>query len=204
MTLLNWQRCIEQIVLANQQEKILGLTSARRGAGVSQISRLTAMTIATTGAKTLLVNMSEPGSLVVRYDNTSPMAKDLREHIVSTEHGYDLLAGRHDVVRLAFARLPRLREMLLNEFTDYKHVVIDLPPILEALGGGFNTITAAAICDRLLLVCALGRERRSEVVGVVSLLRSSGIALSGVVSNEHSRPNPRKQRAQENAQRMRR
>jgi Mrp family chromosome partitioning ATPase len=204
MKLMNWQRCIEQIVLANQQEKLLGFTSARRGAGVSLTSRLTAMTIASAGTKTLLVDMSDPGSLVVRHDNRPPLAKDLREHIVSTEHGYDLLPGRHDVERLAFARLPRLREMLLTEFMDYKQVVIDLPPILEALGGGFNTITAAAICDRLLLVCTVGTERRSEVVGVVSLLRSSGITLSGVVSNEHSQPASRKQRSQKNTQRVQR
>ncbi len=186
MTILNWQRSVEQIALSNERHRTIGFTSVRGGAGVSVISRLVAKTFAKGGSGTLLVDMS--GSHAAPSFGAQPVSTaTLRGCIVKSQHDYDLLPGTVVEEHRACANLLKLRETLLHDFSDYKHVVLDLPPIHEGNSGSLNTVAAAAICDRLFLVCAIGQDRQGEVSEVLSVLRGSGVALAGLVSNEYMR-----------------
>lgn len=192
----NWQRSIEQIVLTatNQRNRVLGLTSLNRGAGVSMICRHLARTFASSGNSALLIDMSwAQATSGIAVAASSAM---FRETIVSSGHGYDVLSvGGEGAGSAVFGNLPRFREMLRTDFADYDRFVIDMPPILETAEAGFSTVAAAAMCDRLMLVCAVGVDKRSEVSSVVSMLKGAGVALSGIISNEYARVDAREQLA---------
>lgn len=187
MSSQNWKRSIEQIALTNARHRVLGLTSARRKSGVSLMCRLIARTLASSGTKTLLVDMSAPNPTAADADGMPLTAGALRGCIVPTAYQFDLLSGVENEEQRAFANLPRLRELLLNDLSDYQHVVLDLPPMLESDIGVFNKLAAAALCDRLLLVCAIGKDKQAEITEVAGLLRGAGVALSGIISNERDR-----------------
>jgi Mrp family chromosome partitioning ATPase len=190
MTILNWQRSVEQIALSNERYRTIGFTSVRGGAGVSVISRLLAKAYANNGSATLLVDMS--GSYAAQSVGVqSASSATLRGCIVKSQHEFDLLSGTVLEDHRACANLQKLRETLLHDFQDYKHVVLDLPPIHEINDGSLNTVAAAAICDRLFLVCAIGQDCQSEVSEVLSILRDSGVPLAGIVSNEYMRVDAR-------------
>jgi Mrp family chromosome partitioning ATPase len=194
MTLVNWQRSIEQIMLSSTDSKtrVLGLTSVRRGAGLSLVCRQLARTVAAAEFKTLLVDMSKPRGGVAVDTTRSPAPTEVRTSIVPSGDGYDVLRGRAgDEWRSLFGSLPRLRETLGTDLEDYTRIVLDMPPIIDDLDTGINSIALAAICDRLLLVCAVGRDTRSELSKSVALLRGAGITLSGIVSNEQLQVDPR-------------
>ena len=183
MTIANWQRSIEQIALRNRRYRILGLTSARRGAGVSVISRLLARTLATSGSNTILVDLSHPQGGAAPEISAAPVGS-LRAFITPSAHGFDLLAGTTPEVHRAATNLLALRELLMHDLSKYQHIILDFPPILDDDQTGFSTVLAATICDGLLLVGAVGKDKRAELVEALSLLRSSGTTISGVVSNE--------------------
>lgn len=196
MSLLGWQRSIEQIILTstNARNRVLGLTSVRRGAGVSLVCRHLAKTVGVGGSKALLVDMSEPPESPPINSERQWSVAAIRERIVPSVHGYDLLAGHAGEGDYGlFGNLPRLREMLASEFLDYDRIIVDIPAILDAAETGFNAVAAAAICDRLLLVCAVGTDKRAELSEAVSLLKGAGVAISGVISNEHQRIDAREE-----------
>lgn len=189
MSPLSWQRSIEQIVLSGtgRSDRVIGLTSVHSGAGVSLICRHIARTIASSGRSALLIDMSKPQPI------SNPA---IREDIATTPYGCDVLAGlAEDGSRALFDDLPRLREMLTTDFAGYDRIVIDMAPIFDNTDTGFNSVAAAAVCDRLFLVCAVGTDSRAEIASAVSLLKGAGVPLSGLISNEYMRVDVRKQLA---------
>lgn len=191
MSILNWQRSVEQIVVANKGFRVLGFTSVRRGAGVSLISAHVAKTMSVNGMKTLVIALSEAhhGHAWVSSDKpVSPSA--LRAAIVPSKYGYDLLAGSDAEGRPIASNIVQLRQLLDVEFSDYSRIIIDMPPISHVATDGLSTVAVSVICDRMLLVCAIGSDRKSEVSEAVSLLHSAGASLSGIVSNEFNRVDP--------------
>lgn len=188
MTLLNWQRSVEQIVVANKNCRLLGFTSVHRGAGVSLISRKVAKTMAANGMSTLIIAMSEmPANPQSRSSDKPVAAGALRAYIVPATHGYDLLPGCDVDGRPIASNVVQLRQVLDAEFADYDHIILDLPPISHVAADGLSTVAISVICDRTLLVCAIGTDRSGEVAEAVSLLRSAGATVSGIVANEFKR-----------------
>lgn len=192
MTLLiNWQRSIEQIVVASKDCRLLGLTSARRGAGVSLICRRVGKTMAVNGMKTLVVALSEPqGSLLWNAADKPAAAGAVRASIVPSTHGYDLLPAFDAEGRSIAANVVQLRQLLDTELADYTRIILDLPPISQVSADGLSAVAVSVICDRILLVCEIGADRKGEVAEAVSLLRSAGATVSGIVANEHKRVDP--------------
>lgn len=191
MSLLNWQRSVEQIVVANKGFRVLGFTSVRRGAGVSLMCAHVAKTMAVNGMKTLVIALSEAfhGHSWVSADKPVT-ASALRAAIVQSKYGYDLLAGCDSEGRPIVSNIVQLRQLLDVEFSDYNRVIIDLPPISHVANDGLSTVAMSVICDRMLLVCAIGSDRKGEVSEAVALLNGAGATLSGVISNEYQRVDP--------------
>lgn len=186
MTQLNWKRSIGQIVMANKGCRLLGLTAVRHGAGVSTICRRAATLMATGGAKTLVVCLSEPHASATRHGSEKPTSA-LRSAIVPSLHGYDLLNCPDSDGLLATLNAVQLRDILDNEFSDYDRIIIDLPPLCDDTSDGLSTAGIATVCDRVLLVCVVGVDHRAELAEAAAILHSSGATLAGVVSNEYKR-----------------
>lgn len=189
MTLLNWQRSIEQIAVANKNCRLLGFASVHPGAGVSLICRRVANTMAVNGMKTLLVSFSElstNASAVIhdKQDKLSPA--NLRRNVIPSKHGYDLLplSGSEGL------NVVLLRNTFEADFADYSRIIFDLPPISHVAADGLSTVAVSVICDRVILVCLIGTDRRSEIAEAVSLLRAAGATVSGLVANEYQVASP--------------
>ena len=187
MKSMNWQRSIDQIMLtgAGGENRILGLTSIRRGAGVSLISRALARTVACAGMKVLLVDLSEATGVVSREEVGGDLPCNVRDLIEPSEFGFDVLVGHSDETHeKALCNLPRLQRAFASELTDYACVVVDLPPVLNEEELGVNSVAAGAMCDRLLLVTRIGKDKRREMTDVVSLFAGAGVHPSALLANE--------------------
>lgn len=188
MTLLNWQRSIEQIVVANKSYRLLGFTSVHRGAGVSLICRHVAQTMAVNGMKTLIITLSDAHASPSWTTSDKPVASGaLRSTIVPSRHGYDVLPGCDSEGRPVAPNIVQLRHVLDTELADYNRIILDLPPISSVAEDGLSTVAVSVVCDRTLLVCAIGSDRKGEVAEALALLRGAGATVTGIVSNELQR-----------------
>jgi Mrp family chromosome partitioning ATPase len=193
MRLLNWQRSIDQIVLtpSAQTNRVLGLTSSRRGSGVSLICRAVAKTLAAAGNRTLLIDLSEAPASRASPDAAASGAPPPDNVVRFDADGYDVCTPLAVAAGAPPLSLPRVRIMLAADFSAYHRIVIDMPPVFDDAESALSPIAMAALCDRLMLVCLIGRDTRTEVLEVASLLHSAGAELAGVVANEYQRVDPR-------------
>jgi Mrp family chromosome partitioning ATPase len=196
MTLARWQNSIEQIMLAavRPQERILGLTSLRPGAGVSLVCHHIARTAAAGEFKTLLLDISEPHTPDGPVRTWRPGHDKISNLITPTVGRYDYLKIRTDeATRPLFCNPAKLRSVYRTELEQYALVVVDLPPLLEPSELGPNPVAAAGSCDQVLLLCAVGRDTRSELADAISLVGGAGGKLAGLVSNEYLYEQPLEQ-----------
>ena len=187
MSRLSWQRTIDQIILTGStgNDRILGLTSLRRESGVSLISRYIARTLATDRQQVLLLDLSNAQSSVSTDLSQTRNLDLLRRYIVSSGQAYDVLTAQaEEPAHGALVEPPGLRELLQVTLADYARVVIDLPPVLYESALGVNSVAASAICDRLMLVTRIGRDKRGELTEVVSMMNGAGIQPSSLLANE--------------------
>ena len=186
MAQLNSQLSIEQIVVANKSCRLLGLTSVRHGAGVSLICRRVAKTMAVNGMKTLIISLSKTKGNPSWVSSDKPVAAStLRAAIVPSRYGYDLLPAYNSEGRPIALNVMQLRHLIDAELADYNRIVFDLQPLSQVDAEGLSTVAVSVICDRTLLVCAIGTDLRGEVSEAVSILRGAGATLAGIVSNEY-------------------
>jgi Mrp family chromosome partitioning ATPase len=180
-----WQSSIEQIMLASArpQERVLGLTSLRPGAGVSLVCRHLARTAAASELKTLLLDMSGSHTPISTW---RPGHDKISNWITPAVGGYDYIKVHTDeTTRPLFGSQAKLRAAYRAELDQYELVVVDLPPLLEPSELGPNPVAVAGSCDRVLLLCAVGRDTRSQLADAISLVEAAGGKLAGLVANEH-------------------
>ena len=181
MTSLNWQRTVEQIALRNRRYRILGFTSVASDAGVSLISRLTAKALSESGCRTLLVDLSQ--AVLAEGNAKAGTMSNIAGAITNSANGFDILSFSGDDGR-KIPRMVDLRDFLRTEVAGYDNVVLDMPAVLDNDGEKLSAVSISAICDAMLLVCALGKDSRVEIDEVVNLIKGGGTQLVGVVSNE--------------------
>ena len=181
MTSLNWQRTVEQIALRNRRYRILGFTSVASDAGVSLISRLTAKALSESGCRTLLVDLSQ--AVLAEGNAKAGTMSNIAGAITNSANGFDILSFSGDDGR-KIPRMVDLRDFLRTEVAGYDNVVLDMPAVLDNDGEKLSAVSISAICDAMLLVCALGKDSRVEIDEAVNLIKGGGTQLVGVVSNE--------------------
>jgi len=183
---VNWQRTIDQIILStlSKDDRSIGLTSIRSGSGVSLICRYLAKTLAADRLRVLLLDLSQARTPVHAATKLS-QPDALRKRIEPSHQGYDqLVAHSTDPDDTPIIDLPQLRELLRTQLSDYDHIVIDMPPVLNEAASGVNPVTAGGMCDQLLLVTRLKRDNKAELIEVVSMLRDAGIQPSALLTNQ--------------------
>ena len=191
MTVLQWQRSIEQIILtsAGQGKRVIGLASIQGKSGVGLVAHDLARTLSAGGSATLRIDASglfTPGTEAHAW---TPRADRFRPFITSTTDGYDFLcilsASSAGNPAHGSASIPILKEHFADELSNYQRVIIELPYLREPPSTALNPLTFAIFCDPLLLICGVGRDRVSELRSAVKMLASVGVKISGVIANQH-------------------
>jgi len=198
MSPVNWQRTIDQIILTglDKDDRVIGVTSIRRGSGVSLLCRSLARTLAANRLDVLLVNLSEsPGSEETSQSDAEaptfsetdgcPLGK-----IKADGQGYDLLLlPPRSAIERHLTDLAQLQQILSDEkLAKYNRIVLDLPPVLNEIPIGINSVGAGSMCDRLMLTTRIGQDKKSELIEVVSLLRDACVQTSSILANNFRPP----------------
>lgn len=183
MNLVSWQRTIDQIVLtgADKKGRVTGLTALRSGSGVSLISRYLARTLGAAGSDTLLLNLSKGSSSLEDEIDRPVDVHTIVDRIEPSGLGFDLLEAGSGEQAIGLQQLKRL---LADDLESYSQIILDMPPVLNASGSSINSVAAAGLCDRLVLVTRLNRDKRAELTEVVSLFREAGIQPSAILANK--------------------
>ena len=190
----SWIRPIELVVLPALDGKIrvLGFTSPGHGAGVTSVARAAAETIARSGVRTLLLDLTTAANgsaLASECAGWIPGAHNVPASAQPHAAGYDILVAQPSAeTRFLFNDAKRLRQALAAELRGYAVVVVDLPPLLDTGADIINPVAAALACDRVLMVYAKGLTKRVDMTAAGDLAQASGIKLEGLIFNERGEP----------------
>lgn len=165
--------------------KVIGVTGARSGIGVSVISRELAGALASFGVKTLLVDLS-PVTLAMAQGQageasllTLAVEKAPLLSFVEVPAGSGPLALSADAIRATLA------QAVQDGFT----VVLDLPPVMQASGQPAPAIVAVGpLCDVVFLVSLSGHVSRAELAACVEAGQIVGLKMGGMVLNDWRMP----------------
>ena len=188
--LTSWIRPVEKIVLPALENRIriLGFTAPKSGAGVSTLCRAAAETLARSGAKVLLLDLTTTAGCAADERNAKgwvPGESGMGELVTHHADGYDVLVARpQQTTRFLFNNSRRMRLTMAEELSGYAAIVVDLPPLLDADAGLINPVAAALLCDTVLLVCAKGQSSREDIRAAVDQAKLAGVKLSGTIFNE--------------------
>ena len=188
MSNLQWQRGIERIALTSTGvgKRIVGLTSASPAAGVSLVCHHLARTIAASDLKTLRVDAGGSRDRPPGEAGWRPGTTRAAEFIRPAAGGYDLLrVGSAGDGPNSSCNPGMLRDVFAAELAGYARIVVEMPSLLDPGDAGVNPLAIAGVCDQLLFVCAVGRDRASEIGEALALLAGVGVEVSGMVTNEH-------------------
>lgn len=186
-----WVRPVEQIVLPalEGQVRVIGITAPNHGAGATTLCEAIAETLSKSGIKVLLLDLTR--NVVPEGDRPGwlPGETPAVKHIIRHASGFDTLTAHPtSKSRFLFNNGKRLRLALKDELAEYGVIIIDLPVLLDQDTNNVNPVTAALVCDSVLMVCGREHTPREALRSAAELARSSGIKLTGVVYNELGKP----------------
>jgi Mrp family chromosome partitioning ATPase len=170
-----------------QSAKVIGITGARAGIGVSVASRDLANAFASFAAPTLLADVSraavggqstgEPGAGASLLE----MATEVRPQLAVVSFGGE--AGQLSVSE------GELRGGIAEAVAQGYTVILDLPPVLEAAGGPTASLVAmSGVCDLVFLVSLSGEMKHKELAACVETSRTIGLKLGGLILNDWRMP----------------
>jgi Mrp family chromosome partitioning ATPase len=186
----SWLRPIEEIMLAavDSKVRVLGVLSPEAGAGVSTACRMLAESHCRSGAKTLLVDLTQTVQQA-ETDGAWAPGDGAAQLIQVQASGVDLLAVRPTAeTRPAFNNVDVMRRMFKDELAAYEAIIVDLPPVLNRREDLINPLAAARACDAVIMVCMIGLIKQHEVEETLSVLRTAGVQLGGTVLNDMRNP----------------
>jgi succinoglycan biosynthesis transport protein ExoP len=170
----------------NHNPKLVGVTSCRKGAGVSSIAAGLAASLSETGdGNVLLVDMRGEHGAARHFHKGKPalgLDSDLENGIKNESFGDDnhhapADAGSDDhfpsVLSKRFAKLmPQLKA------SDYDYIIFDMPPVSQTS----MTPRLAGLMDMVLLVIESEKTHRDSVQRATALLNESRAQVSTVLN----------------------
>lgn len=175
----------------DSKTRVIGITSPDRGAGVSSLCRMVAESFAQSGAKTLLVDLSQQTDTAINARPAWMPGGGATDFIQRDPRGYEIIASPPTTAtRPLFNNVETLRRAFVDELSMYRTVVVDLPAIMEDVSGQINPVAVSRACDAVILVCVAGRTRRDRIAATVSTLAMAGVQLGGTVLNDMDQAAP--------------
>lgn len=178
---------------AGRAPRTLLVTSARPGEGKTTTAVNTAVSLAQTGARVLLIDADLRRPMVNKIFNMSnvaglstALAREVYEEDIlaliefQTESGLHLLSSGpippNPAELLGSSQMKQMLQMLAQRFD---HIVIDSPPITNVTDG----VWLASLVDGVILVVHGGQSTREFVRRTRQILRGVGARIFGVVLN---------------------
>lgn len=176
------------------QLRMIAVTAAGTGQGVSTLALALARRAAAGGRRTLLVELTTRGSAAA--ERLGAPRRDWSETPESvaaalTDLGDGLTAlpapslGRPPPLLREKETLRALREAWLARFD---LVILDLPPVLSANPHDIDAITAGGVADGVILSVMTRVTREADLIEAVAQLRHARIEILGVVANDRENP----------------
>lgn len=172
------------IALANSQTaRVVGITGAKTGVGVTLTTRRLAAAYARFGRKTLLVDASGTIGVAAGKSRFEAAAASLLDHRASIGPHLDKvdLAACPSSARSANG----MREQLQSAADEGYAVVVDLPAVFGSEQAALATFTErASACDLVFLVCVSGEMTHKELTRCVETCEVAGVKLGGLILND--------------------
>ncbi len=184
----SWLGAVEQVMLAaiDSKARVLGVLSPDSGSGVSTLCRMLAESRSSSGAKTLLINLTQYSD---DTDDDWTPASGATQLVQLDAAGYDVLTARPTrATRAAFNNVQSLRELVNDELASYEAVFVDLPPVLDQSSNQINPLAAARACDAVVMVCMPGRTTHHRIKRTMEMMEAVGVQLGGTVLNDLRNP----------------
>lgn len=200
-----WSKPVEQIAFTALETKtrVLGVTSPTHVDAVSDFAVAMAGTLAASGSRTILVDLTQPVQDNVGVPPWLPGEGGIGQSIRPASGGYDILqAIPTPETRLLFSNAELYRRTLSDELRHYTSVVLEMPPVIDGVMTSINPIGPALVCDSVIMMCTTNRTTREEIESALEPLRSAGAKLSGIVMNDDALPTLAEELARE-ARRLR-
>lgn len=180
------------IQFSGAQMKVISITSVEAGEGKSTTSVNLAISFASVGLRTLLIDADTRNSVLSGTFKSNEPYKglsnflsgnaDLNETICQTDiSGLDVIAsGPVPPNPTSLLQNDNFRHLMEVARSRYDYVIIDTPPI----GLVIDAVIIAHQADASLLVTAAGKIKRRFVTKAVEQLEQSGSQFLGVVLNK--------------------
>jgi Mrp family chromosome partitioning ATPase len=187
-----WQEEVQRIRLATfgRGIRIVGLMSPRANSGVTTICHALAAVTASSGLKTLLVDLS--GAPLENGDPPPLWLPGTGGAAVAVPHGplaYDNLRAQYTPeTRNLFNNSAQLRRTLMDELSEYAAIVVDLAPLTAQYPGAIDGMSAAVACGTVYLVCVTGHVTKTEVADGVNRLHAASVEVLGFILNDVDNP----------------
>ncbi|MGE8942925.1 hypothetical protein ACO2I3_13505 [Leptospira interrogans] len=170
-----------------QSAKVIGVTGARAGIGVSVASRDLANAFASFEMPTLLVDVSR--AAVGGQPSVEPAAGTLLLEMATEVRPQLAVVSFGDQAGQLSLSQSELRSGIAEAVAQGFTVVLDLPPVLEATGGPTASLVAVSgICDLVFLVSLSGEMKHKELAACVETSRTIGLKLGGLILNDWRMP----------------
>ena len=174
------------IQFSGAQMKVIAVSSVEAGEGKSTTSVNLAISFASVGLRTLLIDADTRNSVLSgTFKSNEPykgLSNFLNETICQTDiSGLDVIAsGPVPPNPTSLLQNDNFRHLMEVARSRYDYVIIDTPPI----GLVIDAVIIAHQADASLLVTAAGKIKRRFVTKAVEQLEQSGSQFLGVVLNK--------------------
>lgn len=186
-----WANSVEQIAFTALENKtrVLGITSPTHGDNVADLAAAMAGTLASSGSRTILIDLSQPVQLAAAAPAWLPGDSGTGQSIRPTAAGFDLLQATPTAeTRLLFSNADLYRRMFSEELRHYNSIVIEMPPVMDGVMASINPVGPSLACDSVIMMCTTGQTTRDQMLAAVAPLRAAGAKLTGIVMNDSGLP----------------
>ena len=181
-------------VFSGEPRERLAITSAEPHDGKTTVLSNLAVTYATAGKRTLMIDADLRSPGLTRHFNmrglnglsrilksTDPIAEIAAESIRETgmEGLHVIPCGPKPPNPSELLSGPRLSELIAWAESEYDQILIDCPPILAASDASI----VGRLVDGLALVVQPPKNRRKLVIRATEMLKSAGVEIVGVIAN---------------------
>lgn len=164
--------------------RIIGISSDRRGAGVSLVAGELARGYGDLGRQSHLVDASRLVMAPTPPQAANSTTLDLDSHVRTDPNGYRTIS-LSDLPGSSEFDATRLRTRFESWSAHPGVVVVDLPPIGVHDGIANSTmIKVGSICDVVFLVCLTGIVKSSEFCQCLMQCRAGQLKLGGIILND--------------------
>mgnify|MGYP006356087351 CR=1 FL=1 len=189
----NYNAIRTNIQFSGAQMKVIAISSVEAGEGKSTTSVNLAISFASVGLRTLLIDAETRNSVLSGTFKSNEPYKglsnflsgnaDLNETICQTDiSGLDVIAsGPVPPNPTSLLQNDNFRHLMEVARSRYDYVIIDTPPI----GMVIDAVIIAHQADASLLVTAAGKIKRRFVTKAVEQLEQSGSVFLGVILNKY-------------------